>query len=297
MMSEPEQILSKLSGATKAQIIVNEYLIGNLDIPTIKEIFDYLAKSDLEKIGMLELIKTGALEQNMEEDATNSLIGALSSDVRPQELPIKKERKTITVKPFNPPISKQRENSQPPPPPALRYPGQRRKRTTGKIITQHNYQSSESTQTTKIKNTNIKNDAFFGGSTGTIRNKINSFSKPTILIADDDPRIRMIFKMKIQGAGYSIIEAENGNIAWDIINEGKLDGLVMDMKMPGLHGLEILAKMSKISSKLPVCICSAYDQLKDEFVIKNYPMIKYFVKPVDAEELVDAIKTMVPVKN
>jgi len=103
--------------------------------------------------------------------------------------------------------------------------------------------------------------------------------------------------MKLQKAGYNVIEAHNGEAAWRAIENESPAGMVMDMKMPGLHGLEILARLTQQGSQLPVLVCSAYDQLKDEFVIKNYPCIRYFVKPVNADELVTALQEFVPIPD
>ncbi|MHC4870659.1 MAG: response regulator [Planctomycetota bacterium] len=291
-MTDVEQLIKKLSGTTKAQIIVNEFLIGNLDIASLKAIFDCLADSDLEKIGMVELIKKEAELQEMDEDSKNSLLGALTAAGNQAEIPlVKKERKTITVKPFKAPDTDHFSNKPPAPPPLFPGQGKRSGKNTS-VSKKISIKSSESTQTQKINN-----DMYFGESAGAINNNIDTFHKPRILIADDDPRIRMIFRMKIQGAGYSIIEAENGDMAWQLLNEKKPDGLVMDMKMPGLHGLEILAKLTQLPEKPPVCVCSAYDQLQDEYVIKNYPDLRYFVKPVDADELLKAVGEMVPIES
>jgi len=62
--------------------------------------------------------------------------------------------------------------------------------------------------------------------------------------------------------------------------------------MPGLHGLEVLANMKSKQIYIPVVICSAYDQLQDDFVIKSYPLVRYLVKPVAPDALVGALKDL-----
>ena len=119
--------------------------------------------------------------------------------------------------------------------------------------------------------------------------------KPLILVADDDPRIRMIFKMKVAEAGYEVEEAEDGDVAWKKIEEMSPSAVIIDMKMPGLHGLEVIARITRSGNMMPVLVCSAYDQLKDELVIANYPMLEYFVKPVNPAKLLEALKSFVPI--
>lgn len=118
-------------------------------------------------------------------------------------------------------------------------------------------------------------------------------SKPRVLLADDDKRIRIVFRLTIERLGYTVVEASDGNEAWKRIQQGGLTLAILDMKMPGLHGLEVLQRMVDQSMDLPIVICSAYDQLKDEFVVATYPKLRYLVKPVSSEALERAIKDLV----
>lgn len=134
----------------------------------------------------------------------------------------------------------------------------------------------------------VKESVFFGGSLSNLHVE----SKPTILLADDDKRIRIVFRLCLERIGYRVVEAEDGNEAWKKIQEGGLIMACLDMKMPGLHGLEVLTRIANKQIDLPVVICSAYDQLKDEFVVASYPKLRYLVKPVAAEALEKAVKEL-----
>jgi len=116
--------------------------------------------------------------------------------------------------------------------------------------------------------------------------------RPTILVADDDKRIRLVFRLRLEEAGYTIIEVGDGQEAWDRIKQGGIALVVLDMKMPGLHGLEVLSRMVDNQINLPVICCSAYDQLESEFVIQTHPRLRYLVKPVAAEALVAATREL-----
>jgi len=56
--------------------------------------------------------------------------------------------------------------------------------------------------------------------------------------------------------------------------------------------LEVLSRMADKQFRIPVIVCSAYDQLKDEFVVQTYPRLRYLVKPVAPEQLVGSIKEL-----
>ncbi len=110
-------------------------------------------------------------------------------------------------------------------------------------------------------------------------------NRPVVLIADDDNRIRMVFRLKLEQKGFRVVEAEDGAEAWKRLQQGGISAVVLDMKMPGLHGLEVLQRLSDGKQELPVVICTAYDNLDDEFVVATYPKLRYLTKPVDADQL------------
>ncbi len=132
-----------------------------------------------------------------------------------------------------------------------------------------------------------RHEMIFGQSSGMQLN-----SKPTVLVADDDKRIRMVFRLRLEDAGYTVVECSEGADAWDKIQNSVVNAAVLDMKMPGLHGLEILSKMADKQMQLPVVICTAYDQLENEFVVQKYPHLRYLVKPIAPEKLVSAINEL-----
>jgi len=113
-----------------------------------------------------------------------------------------------------------------------------------------------------------------------------------IVLADDDRRARMLFRMRLEQAGFTIAECNDGAEAWTRLQKGDVAAIVMDMKMPNLHGLDLLARIASQMNGLPVVICSAYDQLEDELVVQKYPRLKYLVKPIMPEKLIEAIKEL-----
>ncbi len=110
-----------------------------------------------------------------------------------------------------------------------------------------------------------------------------------VLIADDDKRIRLLYRIRLENSGYHVLEAGDGQEAWKQISSGHVDAAVIDMKMPGYHGLEILSRMVDSGILMPVVICTAYDQLADEFVVATYPHLRYLVKPAAPEQVLSAL--------
>ena len=133
--------------------------------------------------------------------------------------------------------------------------------------------------------------AMFGASLkGISINAVRPKTKARILVADDDQRIRFVYKTKLEENGYMVIEADNGMEAWRLIQTGEADVAILDMKMPGYHGLDVLGRMADAGMSLPVIISTAYDQLADEFIVATYPRLKYLVKPIDPNELLAIVE-------
>ncbi|MHC4886299.1 MAG: response regulator [Planctomycetota bacterium] len=303
-MNELQGLIYKLSGECKAYVIVSQYRENRLQLQELHDLLDAMVASDLERVGLLEMIRQEAVRQSVAPDSIELLMGGLRGSAgTPPPAPPVPERKTISVRPLEQSKTAASE-SQPPPPPPLPRQGHRLPRQTNflkkKVAPpaapppepQTPLQATVQIQPQKAEET------FFGGAaTAPAFASLANTKKRLVLVADDDPRIRMVFKMRLEKAGFEVVEAPTGDDAWRSLQESKPVAMVMDMKMPGLHGLEILAKLTSEGSTLPVCVCSAYDQLQDEFVIKNYPRLRYFVKPVKADELVTALQGLLQQGN
>ncbi|MHC4201377.1 MAG: response regulator transcription factor [Planctomycetota bacterium] len=113
--------------------------------------------------------------------------------------------------------------------------------------------------------------------------------KPVVVVADDDARARVIYRVKLEEAGFAVIEAKDGVEAWKQIKSGAIHGIVMDMKMPGYHGLEVLSRMVDAGIDMPVVVVSAFDQLADEFIVATYPKLTFLTKPASPDEVTASV--------
>ena len=72
-------------------------------------------------------------------------------------------------------------------------------------------------------------------------------SKTTILVVDDEENIRLLLQRILEGAGYAVIMATNGQEALDKVSLGNIDLILLDIKMPGLDGYQTLSLIRKNS--------------------------------------------------
>jgi DNA-binding NtrC family response regulator len=109
----------------------------------------------------------------------------------------------------------------------------------------------------------------------------------TILVVDDEENIRWLYREELEDEGYIIKDAASGEDALKIVPELKPDLVVMDIKMPGISGVDTLIKIKEIDKDIPVILCSAYGDYKQDF--STWASDAYVVKSASLDELKKAI--------
>ena len=115
----------------------------------------------------------------------------------------------------------------------------------------------------------------------------------TILIADDEERIRKIVGDFLKKEGYNVLEAENGDITYEIFNrdKSKIDLIILDIMMPGLNGWEVCRKIRE-SSNVPVIMLSARSEEFDELTGYEAGADDYVTKPFSPIILVKRVEAL-----
>lgn len=111
-----------------------------------------------------------------------------------------------------------------------------------------------------------------------------------ILIADDDKNIRSVLKTELTLEGYQVILATSGLEALREIRDKTPDLVILDIKMPGMHGLKALEEIRKENKSLPIIICSAYEKMRDDYIVWAGRVSGYLTKPLDLNRLKSMIK-------
>ncbi|MBQ7934761.1 MAG: response regulator transcription factor [Clostridia bacterium] len=115
----------------------------------------------------------------------------------------------------------------------------------------------------------------------------------TIMVADDDRRIRQMLVMYLKGHGYQVLEAENGEQALDLYyaNANKIDLILLDVMMPGRDGFEVLEEL-RDSSLVPVIMVTAKDQEYDQLKGFRYGADDYISKPFSPTVLLARLESV-----
>ena len=115
-----------------------------------------------------------------------------------------------------------------------------------------------------------------------------------ILIAEDNPNLRQVLVNIIKKIGYEkILEAENGEIAWQFIQRGGVDLVLTDWAMPELDGMQLLKKIRNSDAPtcdIPFLMITAADTKNAIMSAGKSGVDAYVIKPFSVSTVVDKIK-------
>ncbi|MEH7095955.1 response regulator [Neobacillus vireti] len=121
--------------------------------------------------------------------------------------------------------------------------------------------------------------------------------KEKILIVDDQFGIRILLNEVFQKEGYQTFQAANGVQALEIVTNHHPDLVLLDMKIPGMDGIEILKRMKVIDPEIRVIIMTAYGELDMIQEAKDLGALTHFAKPFDIDDIRAAVRKHIPQKT
>ena len=123
--------------------------------------------------------------------------------------------------------------------------------------------------------------------------------KATVLVVDDVDENREILGCFLQGKGYHVLEAPDGEAALRIVAEQPIDLMVLDEMMPGLSGTQVLERVRRRfeRNRLPVIMATAKDGPDDVVRALALGANDYVVKPMDLTVLLARVETQLSVKK
>ena len=110
----------------------------------------------------------------------------------------------------------------------------------------------------------------------------------TVLVVDDEEVIRDFFSRAL--TGYKVLSASSGEEALSIIKKNKPDLVLLDIKMPGIDGIETLRRIKEIDSNIVVIMLSAFSTLETNITAARLGAYTSIAKPFDLEEMQSVLK-------
>ena len=122
---------------------------------------------------------------------------------------------------------------------------------------------------------------------------------PTLLIVEDDEKVREVFSMRLKVAGYNVMMAEDGKQALTLIEENHLDLVLLDIEMPGMSGLDVLKHVRQQYSATALPIIMVSGSHSSDAIVKalNLGASDFVPKPIDFPVALARIRTQVSRKR
>lgn len=106
-----------------------------------------------------------------------------------------------------------------------------------------------------------------------------------ILIVDDEPNVRLVLRTTLETVGYHVSEAGDGQAALAALRIRGADLVLLDLRMPGLDGMEVLRRLRDEGDDVPVVIVSAHGGLPDVVATMKLGATDFLPKPVTPSNL------------
>ncbi|MFW5982108.1 MAG: response regulator [Halanaerobiaceae bacterium] len=111
-----------------------------------------------------------------------------------------------------------------------------------------------------------------------------------ILVVDDEKNIRLTLEKALSNAGYDVETALNGEDGLEKIKEKKYPVILLDMKMPGMDGLEFLKKINQLKYQTRVVMITGYGNIETAVETMKLGAVDYLRKPFKPQEILDVVE-------
>ncbi len=112
----------------------------------------------------------------------------------------------------------------------------------------------------------------------------------SILILDDEPGIRRMFRRYLEKAGHTVLESGNADEGFSELKNNKIDLVLLDMIMPGMNGIDALKLINRDHPGIPVIMITAVSKLDTAVNSMKEGALDYIVKPVHRKQLIDVVQ-------
>jgi two-component system KDP operon response regulator KdpE len=120
-----------------------------------------------------------------------------------------------------------------------------------------------------------------------------SQSHGKVLIVDDESAIRRALHNTLQGMGFDVDDAANGEAAMDLVSEAEYDVVLMDINMPGIGGIRACREIRRSMPRLGILMLTVRDREEDKITALDAGADDYITKPFNVRELAARIRAAV----
>lgn len=118
-----------------------------------------------------------------------------------------------------------------------------------------------------------------------------------ILVVEDDKNLRKLIVTCLEKASYTVFETHNGEEALDLMDKEYVDLIVTDIMMPEMDGYELIKSLREANYNTPILIITAKEDIEDKKQGFNLGADDYMVKPINIDELILRVKSLLRRSN
>jgi DNA-binding response OmpR family regulator len=114
--------------------------------------------------------------------------------------------------------------------------------------------------------------------------------KPNILVVDDEPVARQSLSDILRLEGFSVSTVPNGQAAVEYVRTHPIDLMVVDLRMPGMDGLEVVQVVNQVSPETEIILLTAYGTTESAIQALRLRVHDYLLKPASPSQIISSIK-------
>src|SRR3954447_24857819 len=114
----------------------------------------------------------------------------------------------------------------------------------------------------------------------------------SVLLVDDDRELRKLLRAYMEEESISVLEAGSGEEALATIDRAAPGLVLLDVRLPGLDGFEVLRRLDAAGARVPVILVTSLEDEVDQLVGYRLGAVDYVVKPVSPKVLAAQVKSL-----
>ena len=118
-----------------------------------------------------------------------------------------------------------------------------------------------------------------------------------ILVVEDDKNLRKLIVTCLEKAKYTVFDTKNGEEALELMDRQYVDLIVTDIMMPEMNGYELIKELRDANYNTPILIITAKEDIEDKRVGFSLGADDYMVKPINIDELIMRVKSLLKRSN
>ena len=121
---------------------------------------------------------------------------------------------------------------------------------------------------------------------------MKSATMKTVLIVDDEPDVKLALKIALEENGFEVDAFDDPIMALDHFKKGVYDLLILDIKMPKMHGFKLYREIRKIDSQVKICFLTAGEMYYGAYA-DIFNENQFIRKPIENKELINRVNEII----